>query len=274
MKEEAELQKIKQLESLGLVAAGIAHDFNNLLHVITGNIYLARSYVGPEDTAYKLLGDAEDICRSAKRLTGRLLTFSEGGSPCKTVFNINDRIRDWVAPILSGSNISYDLQLPDECYFVEADESQIREVIENVLINAKEAAPDGGNVMVRTKQTAGDGEGLIPPGKGHYVGVSVADNGPGIPGENLEKIFYPYFSTKGMGTQKGMGLGLTICHSIIKRHNGHIKVQSEKGKGTSFDIYLPLLKQKDGHFSQHDHRFCTGSNGELQGYSPNTGREQ
>jgi signal transduction histidine kinase len=237
--QEAELQNMKHLESLELVAAGLAHDFNNLLQGILGNIFLAKMHIGPTDAANKLLGDAEGICMSAKHLTDHLLIFSKGGSPVKTIFNINDKIIDWVDPILSSSNISCDLQLSDEACPLEADESQIREVIENLLINAKEAMPEGGTVIIQTRKLQFGEEEPHSPGKGPYVRISVTDNGPGMPEENLKRIFDPYFSTKNIGNQKGMGLGLTICHSIIERHDGHITVHSEKDEGTTFDLFLP-----------------------------------
>jgi two-component system cell cycle sensor histidine kinase/response regulator CckA len=125
MKKEAELQRIKQLESLGLVAAGIAHDFNNLLQGIVGNISLARTHLEQTAAAHKLLGDAEEICMTAKKLTDNLLTFSKGGSPSKTIFNINERIEDWVRPILGCSNISCDLRLPGECRHIEIGRAHV-----------------------------------------------------------------------------------------------------------------------------------------------------
>ena len=236
---ELELLKVTQLESLGVLAGGIAHDFNNLLHGILGNISLAKLHLRPEDKAYRFLKQSESAYSLAMSLTNQLITFSRGGAPLKKTFLIGDLIRDSAQFTLSGSNIKCKFLIPDGCCPVEADEGQMRQVIQNIVINAKEAMPGGGIIQISVEETSVREKELPPLEEGAYVKISAKDHGPGIPKENLARIFDPYFSTKGMGTQKGLGLGLAICYSIVRSHAGHITVESDLGVGTTFHIYLP-----------------------------------
>ena len=241
---ETELLRMKNLESLGLVAGGIAHDFNNLLQGVLGNVVFAKMLLDPEDKAYKLLVETENIYESARQLTGKLLTFSKGGAPVKKTFDIKNPIRDWSSSTLTGSNIVCDLQFSDTDYLIKADEAQLRLVMQNLIINAKEAMPDGGRVTIRVDCTSVDEKTVLPLSKGLYVKISVADHGIGIPSETIDRVFDPYFSTKDKHDQRGLGLGLSICQSIINRHNGHIAVESVLGEGSIFTIYLPVSERE------------------------------
>jgi len=129
----------------------------------------------------------------------------------------------------------------------EADPGQIRQLFENILANAKDAISAGGTVTVRIENYLVDGKKGLPLMSGPCVRIAIMDNGRGIPGENLPKIFDPYFSTKDTYSQKGMGLGLSICHAILKRHNGHVSVESRVGIGTSVTVYLPACEAETRH---------------------------
>jgi len=241
---ELELLKVKQLESLGILAGGIAHDFNNLLQGILGSISLAKLYLKPEDMAYHFLEQAESAHSLARALTKQLITFARGGAPRKRAFLIGNLIRNTVQFTLSGSNVKCEFLIPDSCCLVEGDEVQLSQVIQNMVINAKEAMPGGGMIRITAEETSVRENELPPLKEGAYVKISIKDHGGGIPKYNISRIFDPYFSTKGMGTQKGLGLGLTVCYSIIKSHGGHITIESDVGVGTTFHIYLPHTLKK------------------------------
>jgi two-component system cell cycle sensor histidine kinase/response regulator CckA len=232
---EAELVKTQKLESLGTLAGGLAHDFNNLLTSILGNIYLAKMDARPGDGIYERLDAAERASERARGLTQQLLTFSRGGAPLKVKISIREAMRDIASFALHGSKSNCEFSISDDLWPVEADEGQLNQVISNLVMNADQAMPEGGTVTVSCRNRTLKADSGLPLPPGNYVMISVADRGIGIPTENLGKIFDPYFTTK----QKGSGLGLATAYSIIKRHNGHIAVESAEGAGTVFDIYLP-----------------------------------
>lgn len=239
---EEETQKMQKLESLGILAGGIAHDFNNLLAAIIGNLSLLEtSPLGEGDMAEEI-ELAKAASWQARGLTQQLLTFAKGGAPVKKIVSIAGLLANTVNFSLSGSKVKGELSLPEDLWRVEADEGQITQVINNMLINASQAMPHGGTVRITAENMLleTDGDNNLPLKRGRYVRVSIQDQGVGIPGEYLHKIFDPYFSTK----QDGSGLGLAISYSIIKKHNGHIRVESQPGKGTTFHIYLPALEKE------------------------------
>jgi len=242
-KVEEELQKAQKLESLGILAGGIAHDFNNLLAVIIGNLNLMEFYAESEHNKVdmiEVIEEAKKAYNQAKQLTLQLLTFSRGGAPNKKTVSLADLLQEATSLALRGSNVRCELCIPEDLWWAEVDEGQVSQAIDNLIINADQAMPEGGtirvcaeNVMVRLK----DG---LPLKGGNYIKVSVRDQGIGIPEKYLSRIFDPFFSTK----EKGSGLGLAICYSIIKRHKGHITVESQEGVETTFYIYLPALEKK------------------------------
>jgi PAS domain S-box-containing protein len=234
-KNEEEWQSMSRLESLGVLAGGIAHDFNNILTVISGNISLAKMLVDMNSDVYEILDEVEKASQQARDLTQQLLTFSQGGAPIKETASIQELIRDSVSFVLRGSNVSCDLQMDEDLWPVEIDRGQISQVINNMIINADQAMPEGGiiNLTVKNVYIDEDNVNYLKPGK--YIRISIRDQGVGIPEKYLRKIFDPYFSTK----QKGHGLGLAMAYSIIRRHEGHIEVTSTLGEGTTFNISLP-----------------------------------
>jgi PAS domain S-box-containing protein len=234
---EGELLKARKLESVGTLAGGIAHDFNNLLAVILGNISFARMLLDSDQKAVKRLDEAEKATIRGKDLSYRLLTFARGGAPVKRLTALYDIIRDVAELTVSGSSSRCVYELPDDLYKAQTDEGQIRQVIHNLVMNARESMPDGGTITI-TAQNADllHPEGPLPPGK--YIRLTVRDTGCGIPPENLERVFDPYFTTKEMGSEKGMGLGLAICYSVVRNHNGYISISSEPGVGTTVCVYI------------------------------------
>lgn len=241
-KVEADLIKIQKLKSLGIFAGGIAHDFNNLLQAFIVNISVAKMYA-KESALLDVLKDAETAAKYASRLSNRLLTFAKGGNPVKKVTSIQRIVEESKGLALCGTNIVCESSMPDELYEVEVDEGQICQVLTNLFINAKEAMPDGGKIkiMAANLNIAENEQPFLK--QGEYVRISVEDTGFGIPGENLEKIFDPYFSTKHRGPEKGTGLGLSICHSIMIKHGGLITVESNPGTGSTFHLFLPACHE-------------------------------
>jgi signal transduction histidine kinase/CheY-like chemotaxis protein len=236
---EAQLQQAKKLESVGILAGGIAHDFNNLMSAVVGNISLAKTEIKRGSKAFENLVEAEKASIQTKELTARLIIFSEGGGPVKETASIGDLVKSSVGSSLKGSDLNCKFSIPDDISPVEVDEEQMKQVIHNIITNAREAIAGQGTINVSCENVNIGEKDTLTLKNGKYVKISIKDQGPGIPEEDLAKIFDPYFSTKEMGTQKGMGLGLAISDSIVKKHDGLITVESQLGSGTTFSIYLP-----------------------------------
>jgi PAS domain S-box-containing protein len=241
MKMEEELVKAQKLESISILAGGIAHDFNNLLTVILGNVSLANRYVNEDDVISKtMLEDTIVACERAKDLTYQLLTFSKGGAPVKKLSGIDQIVMDSARFSLMGSGSKCEFYIPDNISSVEVDEGQISQVIQNLIINADQAMPEGGIIKIRIENATLNKKDGLPLNEGRYVMVCIEDQGIGILPEHISKIFDPYFTTK----QTGSGLGLATTYSVIKNHNGYIKVESRIGGGTKFIFYLPASEEK------------------------------
>ncbi len=239
-KMEEELLKTQKLESIAVLAGGIAHDFNNLLASVLGNVSLAMLDLDKNHPASRELAAAEKAALRAQDLTRQLLTFSRGGAPIKRVTHINELIREASGFAVRGSRIRCDIHIPADLHLVDVDEGQISQVIHNLVLNADHAMPEGGTITIRCGNVRVHAQAAIPLPAGNYVMITVEDRGVGIPREHLAKIFDPYFTTK----QKGSGLGLAMTYSIIKKHGGHIAVESTLGKGTTFHVYLPAAREK------------------------------
>ena len=237
MTQDELLQRTK-LESLGIFADGVAKDFDSLLSAILRNVFLAKISAIDED---KILEDglavAERAGLQAKELAYRLSTFAQGGYPVLKLENIGPLLREVAQNSFKDSNVTCNISIAEELWSCEVDAAQIRQVIENVLINAREAMPDGGIVELIAENTT-IGTNIRSVEQGNYVRIIIKDNGVGIPRENLSRIFDPYFTTKKIKERGGIGLGLAISDSIIKYHNGLISVESIVNSGTTFSIYL------------------------------------
>jgi PAS domain S-box-containing protein len=233
-KTESLLMNAQKLDSLGVLAGGIAHDFNNLLTGIFGYISLARS-VTRDPKAVEYLESTLATMNRAKSLTLQLLTFAKGGAPVQKITPITQFIQETVQFALSGSNISCTFFLAENLWPCNIDKNQIGQVIDNIVINAQQAMPNGGTIEV-TADNIYLGKNENPPlPKAHYVKISIKDNGIGIPMDIIPRIFDPFYTTK----TKGHGLGLATCYSIINRHGGCITVESEPGRGSTFHVFLP-----------------------------------
>jgi len=239
-KMEEELLKVRKLESVAVLAGGIAHDFNNILAAILGNISLALMTADPKGEIHELLLESEKASLRAKDLTQQLLTFAKGGEPVKKIAVIDEIIKDSAEFVLRGSNVRCDFNFGDELWSVAVDTGQISQVIQNIIVNASQAMPSGGTIVIDCLNYCLESNDIIPVSPGNYIKIVAKDQGVGIPTDMLDKIFDPYFTTK----QKGSGLGLAITHSIISKHNGHITVDSELGQGTTFTVYLPASQER------------------------------
>lgn len=233
-----ELLRTRNLESIGVLAGGIAHDFNNILTAIVGNISLARLHLPPRDAAQELLDEAEKALWRARSLTQQLLTFAKGGSPIKQTASLAEVLEETATFALRGAAARLQLRLAPDLWPAEFDRGQISQVINNLVLNANQAMPEGGTITIDAENRSireGEVAGLIA---GDYVRIEVSDTGIGIAPENIERIFDPYFTTK----EKGSGLGLATSYSIVKRHAGTIQVRSRLGHGTRFTLYLPAKR--------------------------------
>jgi PAS domain S-box-containing protein len=243
-KMEEELLTAKKLESVGTLAGGVAHDFNNLLAIILGNISFAKMLTDSSSKIYGRLIDAEDATIKGKELTYRLLAFSRGSESSKKIASLRNIIKDSAGLTLSGSNIKCTFTFPNNLWKVETDEEQIRQVVHNIVLNAKETMPQGGKITIRADNITLGPEDAIPLPEGDYVKFSIEDHGDGIPEKDLPRIFDPYFTTKEIGNVKGTGLGLSICYSVVKNHGGFMTAESQAGIGTIIHVYLPAYKEK------------------------------
>jgi len=234
---EERLRNAERLEALSALAGGIAHDFNNLLSGIFGYIEMAQRRTSDDSQAGVTL--ALDRCLSvlkrARGLTSQLLTFSRAEQPVTAPLALERLLRDGVGFALSGSNVSADLQIAGDLWLCEADARQIDQAIDNLLLNARQAMPAGGTITVLADNVTVPGDFAAPLPEGRYVRLVVRDEGPGVPEELHGRIFEPFFTTKPTGT----GLGLATTSSIVRRHKGHVGVESTLGAGAAFTILLP-----------------------------------
>jgi len=236
-KMEQDLLKAQKLESLGILAEGIAHDFNNLLASIAGNISLAMLDIDPMNSSYRQLEGAKKASLKAQDLTSQLLTFSMGGDSAKKAVSVADLIRVVTGFAVRGSRIKFFFSLPEDLWLADADESQVSQVIHNLIINADHAMPRGGTVTISCENVVVAAPSKLPLSQGNYVRINVRDHGAGIQRDQLSKIFDPNFTTK----KKGSGIGLAMAYTIVSQHGGHILAESDPGKGTTFIIYLPAV---------------------------------
>jgi two-component system cell cycle sensor histidine kinase/response regulator CckA len=231
---ENEVAKMERIQSLGVLAGGIAHDFNNFLTGIIGNLELARMEIPDGHPVVQSLNEMRRAAIRAKELTQQLLTFSKGGDPVRKVTDIAGLVREATGFALRGSNVTGEVRTAEGLRSANVDAAQISQVLQNLLINADQAMPDGGTVIVEAinEDIAADNSLALAPGP--YVSISVQDRGPGISPDNLNRVFDPYFTTKSTGN----GLGLAVAYSIAEKHAGKLTVDTLP-KGTRFTLFLP-----------------------------------
>lgn len=239
IRDEEEGLKLKKLESTGILAGGIAHDFNNILTAILGNLNLSLQDEALGKETHCLLVAAEKASLRAKDLTQQLLTFAKGGEPIRESTSLREIIEDSAGFVLHGGTVSCHSHIPGDLWPALIDRGQISQVIQNIVLNARQAMPSGGAVRIDCEniEAGSKWNAVVDPDR-CYVKITIGDTGIGIPKHLLDKIFDPYFTTK----QEGSGLGLAITLAIVNKHSGHIFVDSTPGQGTEFEIYLPAAE--------------------------------
>ncbi|MDY6954462.1 MAG: response regulator, partial [Thermodesulfobacteriota bacterium] len=241
---ESQFQQAQKIEAIGTLAGGIAHDFNNLLMAVLGNASLILHDVGSDHPHYERLKNIEEHVRSGATLTKQLLGYARQGRYELHCMNLNTVVKETAYAFgRTRKDTVLHQELAAGLYDIDGDKGQIEQVLLNLYVNAAEAMPGGGSLFLKTKNLSHeDVQGkLHDPQPGGYVLLTVTDTGVGMDRETQERVFDPFFTTKELG--RGTGLGLASAYGVVKSHGGHIEVASEKGKGTTFGIYLPATKK-------------------------------
>ncbi|MFP4667567.1 MAG: ATP-binding protein [Desulfobacterales bacterium] len=243
---EQQLQQSQKMEAVGRLAGGIAHDFNNLLSVILGYSEILLGEIPKQEPQREAVEHIHEASVRAKDLTGQLLTFSRSQMLELQIMEINSVIENFESFLrrIIGEDIQLQIELADRPLYAQTDSSRLQQVLMNLVVNARDAMPSGGKLAISTSaggmedESASDTSGI----QGSCAIITVADNGPGMDEDTLNRIFEPFFTTK---QEEGTGLGLAVCYGIIKQHGGDIRVRSRPGEGTSFSIYLPAAESTE-----------------------------
>jgi signal transduction histidine kinase len=232
-------ERFQRLDSLGQMAGGLAHDFNTYLTVMLGFLSAARANDKLPPEVARRLDQAERTGWRARELTQEMLDFARGAEPAKCPLELASVVQEAAqVGVHDNTNLRLKVLLASDAWRVEADPRQIRQVITNLVHNAAQALGErAGTIEVRLQNQEQVSGGSVPPMPNSYVCLTVSDDGPGIPPERLARIFEPFYTTKARGT----GLGLAITHNIVKRHGGFVRVKSQPGAGTTFEVFLPAL---------------------------------
>ena len=244
---EEKLRYAQKMEAVGTLARGIAHDFNNILATLRGSIYLIDKKLPAHDELRQYTRQVHASIARAQNLIRGLITFSRTQRIHFHPADLGGIIRR-LQPMLAnmaGEGVDLEVSLPAGQLMVMSDSIQLEQILMNLCANGRDAMPDGGMLSISLEMVTIGSEagGQYPPKPGRYAVMSVSDTGPGMDDKTKERIFEPYFTTKDVG--KGTGLGLAIVYGIVKQHNGWIWVESEKGEGTTFRVYLPLLENNE-----------------------------
>ena len=236
-KKAEEAARMNRLESMGMLAGSIAHDFGNLIMAMVATVELAKMVPGIPNAAADRLAELEATIWRANDVTKQLVAFARGGEPTMRPVEIESVVKEAATYAVTGTSVALELRIDPGLGSVRGDASQLVQVFNNLSVNAVQAMAGGGKLTIEALNQSRGPEGEPIPAGEEWVHVSVADTGVGIPPENLDKIFEPFFSTK----EKGTGFGLATCYSTIKKHGGQLRVESEVGRGTTFHILLPAL---------------------------------
>jgi two-component system, cell cycle sensor histidine kinase and response regulator CckA len=241
-KQEQDHLAFSKLECTGILAGGIAHDFNNLLATVRLTLDMVGLSGELNEPQKACVRQAVDAVESAKALTQQLITFAQGGTPARQTLDLRSLLYQSVELALAESPVRAECLFAPDLWLVEVDKTQIGEVIYGLVSNARESAPVSGTVRIEAENVVlGPAQGIeLPPGD--YVRIGVIDDGAGIAPEIMAKVFDPYFSTKQRGARKGMGMGLTVCRSIIQKHGGLIRIEPAPTRGTKVICYLPAKR--------------------------------
>jgi len=243
---EAQLRYAQKMEAIGTLAGGIAHDFNNLLMGILGNISLVLMDMNESHPQYERIQSIENYIQSGSKLTKQLLGFARKGKYEVKPVNLNDVIRQTAEAFgRARKQITIHADLDENLSIVEADPGQLEQILLNLYLNAADAMPGGGELVIKTENITDPSiiEKPFHPKPGNYILLTLSDTGVGMDEKTMERIFDPFFTTKQMG--RGTGLGMASVYGIVKGHNGFIDVQSTKGQGSTFTIYLPATSATD-----------------------------
>lgn len=257
---EAQLQQAQKMEAIGTLAGGIAHDFNNLLMGIQGNISLMLLDIDPAHPHYKRMESITKQVQSGAKLTQQLLGYARKGRYEVKPLNLNELVKESSEAFgRTRKEITIHRELAEDLSAVEADRTQIEQVLWNLYVNAADAMPGGGDLILKTMNAAHEDmkRNLRDPTPGHYVRLTVTDTGTGMDKKTMGRIFDPFFTTKELG--RGTGLGLASAYGIINGHGGYIDVDSEKGAGTTFSIYLPVSEKKAQRTAKAAKQFVKGT---------------
>ena len=262
---EQQLSQAQKMEAIGQLAGGVAHDFNNLLQAINGYVELGRERVQDDDTLQEYLGEVAKAGMRATALVRQLLAFSRRESLKLEHLDINELVAGLIKMLrrLIGEHIDLGFHPGAELHTVCADAGQIEQILLNLCVNARDAMPTGGRILIETRNVYLDADYVASHPEAHegtYVVLSVTDTGCGIPPEVRDRIFEPFFSTKGVG--EGTGLGLATVYAIAQRHEGFVNLYSELDRGTTFRIYLPVSGEDTSALAEaagEQTRDCQGS---------------
>ncbi len=245
---EDHFYQVKRMEAIANLAGGVAHDFNNLLTVIVGNIDLMQMDIASDDPNCHLLDAAAMAGSQAAYLTQKFLLLSRGGHPHKKLITVKKFLLDTITAELCGPLVTCEWRMTEELWPVEIDAGQIGHVFGVVVDNAKEAMAEGGTLLITARNIESAAEHGIKEftlSDNKYVKISIKDSGQGIAKNDLSEVFDPYYTTRKTCSKKGLGLGLTIAYSIMKKHNGYIEIESELGVGTTVHLYLPVAGETE-----------------------------
>ena len=240
------LQQSQKMESIGVLAGGIAHDFNNMLTAVLIHTSVIRRNAELKPKALDSVRVIEDISKSTGKMISNLLGFARGSTFTIQQLHLNAVIQDTIKMLdrIIGKGIDLKLELAKQLPTIQGDSDQLKQVIMNLIVNAQDAMPNGGRIVIATKyRNIQEGAPDVPPYilPGGYIQMSVSDTGNGISEDLQQKIFEPFFTTKERG--KGTGLGLSMVYGTLKEHHGHITVHSKLGAGSTFTIYLPVSRE-------------------------------
>lgn len=241
---EEELRQSQKMEAIGHMAGGIAHDFNNILTAVLSFAGLAKRQVGEDHPAYGRLAGIEEASLRGAELTRQLLTFARRQVTVPRVFDLNELILNmdkFLRRLITADIELVTLPLPEPAR-IKADPAQIEQVLVNLVVNARDAMPEGGTLTIRTTRKKLN-KGFDDAAYGNYVCLIVSDTGVGMVKEVLAHIFEPFYTTKAPG--KGTGLGLATCYGIVKQNDGHISVESKPGEGAEFQVFLPSVTSEE-----------------------------
>lgn len=241
---EKEILQARKLESIGILAGGIGHDFNNILSAIMGNLSLAKRLLEKDHPLQEMLASAEEAANRAKDLTAKLLLFTRRESGSVGKIWLQELFAEYKFEQMLGEKTSLKLDFPDGLAAVKIMPDHLKAIVQNLLVNADRSTKDGGEIVISGKNIEIAEDNVPGLSKGKYIKIDVADNGSGIDTDILENVFDPYFTTKTRGSSGGIGLGLAIVHSIVKKNHGSISVRSSKREGTIFTLLLPAAEDR------------------------------